>query len=280
MSKNIIPLRELPLSNDFMFGAVMRREKICKLFLEALLQKEIKKVQFVDKQKDLTDSYESHGIRLDIYLNDENGTIYNIEMQTVNRDDLLRRARFYQSAIDRNALEKNDNYRKLTDTYVVFVCAFDYFQRGFAIYEEEKCVKSCPDLKLDDGAHLLILNSKYTEGNADPAILEFLSFIRDNNLHASFHSELMTNVTTAVKEVRSDEKMEVKYMTLATKLADAHRDGWVKGHDEGVAEGRAKEQETIIRSLLAFYSPAEISKTTGISLETVEAIKKKNSTEH
>ena len=33
----IIPLSELPLSNDFMFSQVMRSEEICKLFLEALL---------------------------------------------------------------------------------------------------------------------------------------------------------------------------------------------------------------------------------------------------
>ncbi len=32
----ITPLSELPLWNDFMFGQVMRTEKICKLFLEAL----------------------------------------------------------------------------------------------------------------------------------------------------------------------------------------------------------------------------------------------------
>ena len=34
-----IPFRELPLSNDFLFGEVMRKPEICGLFLEALLGK-------------------------------------------------------------------------------------------------------------------------------------------------------------------------------------------------------------------------------------------------
>ena len=34
MERRIIPLKELPLKNDFMFGQVMRNPEICKLFLE------------------------------------------------------------------------------------------------------------------------------------------------------------------------------------------------------------------------------------------------------
>ena len=54
----VIPLSELPLHSDFMFGQVMRSEEICKLFLEALLDVSIQRIEFLDQQKDLTDSYE------------------------------------------------------------------------------------------------------------------------------------------------------------------------------------------------------------------------------
>ncbi len=37
MERLIIPLKDLPLRNDFMLGQVMRNPRICKLFLEALL---------------------------------------------------------------------------------------------------------------------------------------------------------------------------------------------------------------------------------------------------
>ena len=67
------PFSELPLSDDFMFGEVMRRESICTLFLEELLRKKIDHIIMIDRQKDLTDSYVDHGIRLDVYLKDEAG---------------------------------------------------------------------------------------------------------------------------------------------------------------------------------------------------------------
>lgn len=42
--QKIIPLKDLPLSNDFLFCEVMKKENICKLFLEELLQTSIKKI--------------------------------------------------------------------------------------------------------------------------------------------------------------------------------------------------------------------------------------------
>ena len=54
----ITPLSELSLRSDFMFGQVMRSEEICQLFLEALLGIKIQRIEFIDHQKDLGDSYE------------------------------------------------------------------------------------------------------------------------------------------------------------------------------------------------------------------------------
>ncbi len=71
MERKIIPLKELPLKNDFMFGQVMRTPEICTLFLEELLGKEIDHIEYIENQKEINDSYEHHGIRLDVYLRTE-----------------------------------------------------------------------------------------------------------------------------------------------------------------------------------------------------------------
>ena len=75
-----IPFCELPLSDDFMFGEIMRRPEICRLFLEALLGKPIAQIEYISKQQDVSDSFSSHGIRLDVYLRDEANTVYSVEM--------------------------------------------------------------------------------------------------------------------------------------------------------------------------------------------------------
>lgn len=267
MKRTITPLKELPLSDDFMFGEVMRQEKVCKLFLEALLGKEIRKIQFIEKQKDLTDSYINHGVRLDVYLNDEAGTLYNIEMQTTDRDSLERRIRYYQSAMDRNALEKGVHYSELVESYVIFICTFDYFKAGLAVYERESHIKGLPDISFNDGAHALILNSSYSIGNADPAILEFLSFLRNNDLGTLFQSSLMREVKDAVETVRNDEEKEVAYMTVAMKMDDMRRagleEGWKEGRKEGLNQGRAE----ILREAIQKSDVQTVAKLFGISVE-------------
>ena len=135
LQKGIIPLSELPLRNDFMFGEAMRTEDICQLFLEELLGLDIRHIEFIDKQKELSDSYTHHGIRLDVYLKDDVGTVFNVEMQSTNHGDLSKRARFYQSAIDRDELPKGADYENLSESYIIFVCDFDYFQIGKAVCE-------------------------------------------------------------------------------------------------------------------------------------------------
>ena len=70
MPTTITPLSQLPLSDDFMFGEVMRQPEVCRLFLECLLEKEIARIEYINKQEDMSDDVSGHGIRLDVYLND------------------------------------------------------------------------------------------------------------------------------------------------------------------------------------------------------------------
>ena len=60
MSTNAIAFKDLPLSDNFMFGQVMRDERVSKLFLEALLGRSIAKIEYIDKEKDLSDTLGAH----------------------------------------------------------------------------------------------------------------------------------------------------------------------------------------------------------------------------
>ena len=157
----ITPLSELPLRNDFMFSQVMRTEEICRLFLESLLGIEIQRIEFLDRQKDFTDSYEYHSIRLDVYLKDEQGTVFNVEIQADRRDNLPRRVRFYQSGIDRGELPKGADYANLSESYIIFICDFDCFHIGKAVGERAAFLKDT-NVPYEDGSHVFFLNSRYT----------------------------------------------------------------------------------------------------------------------
>ena len=279
----IIPLSELPLSNDFMFSQVMRSEEICKLFLEALLGVEIRRIEYLDWQKDLTDSYEYHGIRLDVYLKNEAGTVFNVEMQAERRNDLPKRVRFYQSGIDRSELPKGADYANLSDSYVIFVCNFDYFHIGKAVGERVSFLKGT-DVAYEDGSHVFFLNSRYTEANASKPILEFLDLIRTNDVERVYETPLAKEAGKRMQAVRGDKGLEVSYMTLAQKMLDERRLGYEEGIEEGIEKGREEgiekgiekgREETLkanIAALKGVIDPTVIAERFQMPLERVMEI--------
>ena len=86
-------LKELNLEDDFLFAHVMSDKEICKEFLEKLLEVEIEKIEMPENQKTIDLLLESKGIRLDIYVKDENNTVYNVEMQRGKHKNIPKRLR-------------------------------------------------------------------------------------------------------------------------------------------------------------------------------------------
>ena len=256
----LIPLSELPLHNDFMFSQVMRSEEICKLFLEALLGVEIQRIEFIDHQKDLSDSYEYHGVRLDVYLKDEKGRVFNVEMQANRRHDLPKRVRFYQSGIDRSELPKGADYAVLSESYIIFICDFDYFHIGKAVGERISLLKGT-DVLYEDGSHVFFLNSRYQEANASKSILEFLDLVRTNDLEKSYETPLGRKAKERMQEVRSDKELEVSYMTIAQKMLDEPRIGYLDGKEEML--------RMAIGALKGVLDPATIAERFKVPLEQV-----------
>lgn len=264
---SITPLSELPLYNDFMFSQVMRSEEICKLFLEELLGVKIQRIEFIDRQKDLTDSYEYHGIRLDVYLKDEKGTVFNVEIQADRRHDLPKRVRFYQSGIDRSELPKGADYAVLSESYIIFICDFDYFHIGKAVGERISLLKGT-DVPYEDGSHVFFLNSRYQEGNASKSILEFLDLIRTNDIEKPYETLLVQKTRARMQEVRSDKELEVSYMTIAQKMLDERKVGFLEGKEEG----REETLRANIIALKGLLDPAVIARQFKVPLEQVIGI--------
>ena len=247
----LIPLSRLPLSDRFMFGEVMRHVEVCQLFLEALLQKKIARIEYISKEKDLSDDPYGHGIRLDVYLQDAENTRYDVEMQNISRRALERRARYYQSGIDRRFLERGADYDELPESYVIFLCNFDYFRQGLASYERIAALKDCACVPYEDGSHVIFLNSCYTNPNTVPEILEFLDYIRTNDDSAVPEGDLTRKAREYVEHIRSDKSKEGVYMTYAMSLRESYRDGVMEGRQEGRQEGMVTGREEGIRAMVA-----------------------------
>ena len=99
---------ELTIQDNFIFQKVMLKKPICKAVLERLLDISIKDIVYIQEEKTLDVSLETKSVRLDVYVNDDKGTVFNIEMQTSkDMEELVKRTRFYQSILDMYHLHIN-----------------------------------------------------------------------------------------------------------------------------------------------------------------------------
>lgn len=73
---------ELTIQDNFLSQKIMRNKRICKQTLERLLDIEIKDISCPEEEKTIDVRLDSKSIRMDVYVNDNENTVYNIEMQT------------------------------------------------------------------------------------------------------------------------------------------------------------------------------------------------------
>jgi len=112
-------LEDLTLKDNFLFTAVMSDPENCKQLLQIVLKVEIDRVE-VDYEKCIITHPEYRSIRLDVYVKDEKGTRYNIEMQVAS-EKLEKRTRYYHSQMDLDMLSTSVPYEELPDSYVILI---------------------------------------------------------------------------------------------------------------------------------------------------------------
>lgn len=234
MSNTNKTIHQLNLEDDFLFAKVMSDKEVCRKVLEQILGVSIREVSMPTAQKTINMIYEGKGIRLDVYLNDDEGTVYNVEMERGKRKRAIlpKRSRYYQGNIDLDIISAGDDYRKLKKSFVIFICTFDPFDEGRHIYTFENRCRENPSLILGDETTKIFLNTKGTLQDVNSEMLEFLSYVENSTdaFAAQAVSPLIKEIHKRVTEVKQNKEMEVEYMTLLQR----DRENIELGREEGV----------------------------------------------
>ena len=72
--------KKKPFTDNYMFQAVMKEPKHVKPLLEMVIGKKIRKVVVADREKTVETGYDARGIRMDVYVQDDENTVYDVEM--------------------------------------------------------------------------------------------------------------------------------------------------------------------------------------------------------
>ena len=247
----IKPYEELTIQDNFIFQKVMRNKRICKQTIERLLDIDIKDISYPEEEKSIDVRLDSKSIRLDVYVNDDKGTVFNIEMQTSkDMEELVKRTRYYQAMIDIDLIEKGQKYGILNDTYIIFICTFGVFTGNRHKYSFKNLCIEEQGLSLDDGTTKLFLSTKGTADDISKPLKYFLDYI-DGKEPAD---ELMQEIDNEVDTIKRCDEWRRDYMTLAfemdRKFAEGKAEGLAEGKAEGLAEGKAEGKAEAVINLM------------------------------
>ena len=236
--------RDIPLENDAMFAEVMRRKDLCIGLLETIFEgRRIRDIVYEDglspeAQKYIAFNPGNKSIRLDVYFEDGD-TVYDIEIQKADKGNLPKRTRMYSSMMDANMLDKGLEYEELKDSYVIFICMFDPFEKGLARYTFRSICEEAEGLPLGDGRCIMFLNTKGSIGELGADMDAFFGYINGGvssiGTGKDSGNEFVERLDECVLDINGDEDWRQGYMKYELNLIERYKDGEAKGISIGEA---------------------------------------------
>ena len=228
-------VEELTFTDDFMFGTIMKHKPVCKGVLERLLHIKVGKIEYPSLQKTIAPFYESKGIRLDVYVA-ESSRVFDIEIQTSVPPDLPKRTRYYQSLMDVDCLLRGQSYAELKDSYVLFICTQDPFNKGLPVYTFENTCREESSLFLDDRTTKVFYNVSAYGKEKDDELHALLRYLCKQQATSHFTQ----TIDGLVESTKNNEKFRSVYMSLNIHRDDLLMAGEKIGFERGVVAGMSK----------------------------------------
>ena len=225
----------LNFSDRFMFGKVMEDKERCQRLLECLLNQSIGELHEVTAEREMLQTKDGKMIRMDIFTKDDL-SLFDMEMQNLSKKksadslELPKRSRFYQSTIDVDFLHKGHHYKELPKNNVIFICTFDPFGRGKAVYEFENRSNETPPEPLNDGTAKYFFNCTYEGKDIPEALSNFYEFVRTG--------KAADKLTEELKKTVEETRMNIIYRSEYLRQRELREDAI----EEGREEGRKEEQ--------------------------------------
>ena len=227
----------------------------------------VKQVEYPELEKAIEPYYTSKGVRLDVYLKDEDRAI-DVELQSYPQKALGKRMRYYQSMVDCDCLMKGQPYTKLKESYILFICKFDPFhddnKRGYGLprYTFQNICAENNSVNLDDKTVKVVYNANAYESVEDPKVRALLRFIQTDEPGEDDFSKRLSEFVARVKE---NEKFRKEFAEMNL-------------HDFDIMTEAAEEatQQKAVEDARSFYANGAslelIAKSLNMTIEQVKEI--------
>ena len=233
---------EYNLSDFALFLSVMKNREAHQNVLSIIMEEPELQLAEIHVEEVVLNRIGKRAIRLDAWAVDNRSRHYATEMQNdTEKDDVRRRARYYQGLLDTPLLKsgRETRYRHLPSTIVTFITQEDIFGRDLAKYTFKEQCQEIAGLCLEDGTTKIFLNM--TSRNGEPTLVSLLQYMKKTRLDnpdVVIRDERIRKLDEIVTEVKQSEEWEAVKMSILSV-------GIERGREAGLAEGlhgKLKEQ--------------------------------------
>ncbi len=270
---NIVPLKDLNLTNRFLYDEVMEDPATHQAALSIIFGKEIPLIMTAESEKEFRKTPKIRSIRMDIFSTDVEGTVYNSEMQQKKKSDFAKRSRYYQSLMDSSLLEPGiPDYNSLNESYIITIMSFDPFKYDRYVYTfRAQCVEE-PECILADGATRIFLNTRgKNHDDITDELRAFLQYIENTTEEVvkSVDSKYLNAIHERVCKVKANEEVGVKYMQRWEEEYYMREEAM----KEGRAEGRVKNLISLVcKKISKGFTALELAEFLEEDIELIQQI--------
>ncbi len=270
---NMDIIREMTLMDDIFMTVVFENRPDCVEDILRIILSFEPKVEKVETQYDYSSVY-GRSVKFDILARDKDNTLYDIEIQRANKGAVPKRARYHSSMLDTKALDKNEDFEQLRETYVIFITEHDILGNNIPVYRIERVITDTNKF-FNDGEHIIYINTAYKGMD----VTEIEKLIHDfkcrdpKEMFIESLRERCRDIKSGTAEKEADKMCEL----LEQKIKQERAEGIAEGKAEGKAEGRAEGRINVAENMLLTkqFSNDIIAKLCDLTVEEVEKLKEK-----
>ncbi|MDY4066946.1 Rpn family recombination-promoting nuclease/putative transposase [Bullifex sp.] len=247
-----------PIDDTFFRTMAKNNIPLVEHIIKVILNRDDISIVKVNTQEDIHIFEKGHSVILDCLGVDNNGVLYDIEVQKYNNDNLEKRVRYYSSLLDsRYALSKGVLFKEIIETYIIILMEEDYFHLGGQVYEVEKQIKGY-NFPYIDGSNIIFTTAankgrKELDNMMQSLVAEDYREMKDDVIKGC----VMYYKTTQDGDDKVCEAVHNYAVKYAEKCAQT---SYNEGKDDGIKIGKADGiTEGTVKTLLNLVNSGNIT---------------------
>lgn len=167
-------------------------------------------------------------------------------------DEAMEDSENMKTVLDSNLLPPGSvDFNKLNRAFIILIMPFDPFGKGFYKYTFRMKCEECPDLDLQDDATRIFLNCHGTHPEmVSPELIELLHYMEKstNEVAGSCTSQKIKLLHQKVCQIRSNKKMEAKFMRAWEEREIERQKAFAEGEEAGIETGKTQGKNDLLKS--------------------------------